>query len=497
MITPYSFQPYLQYPSGESWLSSIESRIFEKITQGQSNSESIRALLEKVSGTWRILADQSAKFEPRLVSYNAYNQRVDLVEMPAQTLQILQEVYGLHPFSKSHPFWFRYLLNYILSKNGESGVCCSLACTDGMVQVLNEFSQGANQKILSFLEEGKEGGYVHGAQFITEIQGGSDVGRNQLLARPTKDDSFQLFGEKWFCSNIIADYFLVTARPEGNPEGPKGIALFLVPAYREKGNRNGYQIHRLKNKLGTRNLPTAEVCFEGAIAYPVGPLDKGLSTIIRVVVTCSRIHSALTSAGFLQRAIADATRYCQFREVFGKPVSAYPLAAKELKEIQHIADRQIAGTLDLIEQKYLRLKETSAQERLSWRIFVMLNKMAVTRESADGIHRAIQLYAGNGIEHEFSPTPRLFNDAVINEVWEGPHHLLISNAFEDLKTSKISAKQFLSYLQITNTELIHDLQECLNPSENGFQLDQSLCEFELLAFRIIHTFQENALSRLG
>lgn len=498
-MSTYSFQPYLQTLSGEQWLSPLESCAFEKITQGQWKSPEIRVLLEKVSGSWRLLADQSAKSEPRIVPYNAYNQRLDTIELPAQTTQLLQEVYGYHPFSKKHPFWFRYFLNYILSKNGESGVCCSIACTDGMVQILNEFPQGENQQILSWLEDGKNSGYVHGAQFITEIQGGSDVGQNQLIAKPTNSSAFQLFGEKWFCSNIIADYFVVTARPEGNPEGPKGIALFLVPAYQASGARNGYHIRRLKNKLGTRNLPTAELNFEGATAYPIGPLDKGLSNIIRVVITCSRIHSALTSAGFLQRALGDAKRYCQFREVFGKPIASYPLARKELKEIQQIADRQTAGTLELIAQKYLKAtpeKETSAQERLAWRVFIMLNKMAVTRESAEGIHRVIYLYAGNGIEHEFSPTPRLLNDAIINEVWEGPHHLLISNAFEDLRSAKMSAKQFLSYLRIDDAALIHDLQECLNPTETGFQLDQTLCEFETLAFRIIHTFQENALKNL-
>lgn len=497
-MNPYSFQAYKQQQS-QSWLSTEEIRVLTRISANQFDPKQpeIASFLEKNSHTWRELADQSALEEPKLVSYNAYNQRQDQVKMPDKSQRLMEEVYHFRPFSKKHPFWYRYFCNYFLSKNGEAGVCCSIACTDGMVQALHEFPNEQIRPISEWLEEGKAGRYVHGAQFVTEIQGGSDAGKNIVSAKAQTPQTYLLTGEKWFCSNVIADYFLVTARPEGSPEGPKGIALFLVPAYSENGLRNGYQIRRLKNKLGTRNLPTVELCFDGAIAYPVGPLEKGLSNMIRLVITCSRVHAALTSSGFLQRVIADVTQYTKFREVFGKPIQSYPLAQRDLKAIQHAANRQMAGSFEIIARRWLKAPHSDPQiarkEQLALRVLIMLNKMGVTRESAESIHRAIHLYAGNGIEFEFSPTPRLLTDAIINEVWEGPHHLLITNAFEDLKTVGLTAEEFITFAQVKPEEekdLTNELKRCLKEPK----AEEGLQQFESVALKVLRSFQERALA---
>jgi alkylation response protein AidB-like acyl-CoA dehydrogenase len=84
---------------------------------------------------------------------------------------------------------------------------------------------------------------VHAAQFVTEIQGGSDVGANAVEALPD-GGAFRLHGAKWFCSNVNADWFLVSARPRGAPAGSKGVAIFSCPPTRATASRGATETMR-------------------------------------------------------------------------------------------------------------------------------------------------------------------------------------------------------------------------------------------------------------
>src|SRR5947209_20261150 len=111
-----------------------------------------------------------------------------------------------------------------------------------------------------------------GAMFLTEKQGGSDVGLTATIARPRPGEIFadntlqrqwELWGDKCFCSNVSADLILTLARPEGAPAGTRGLGLFLLPSMLDEGTRNAYTINRLKDKLGTRSMATGEVTLHG------------------------------------------------------------------------------------------------------------------------------------------------------------------------------------------------------------------------------------------
>ncbi len=105
-----------------------------------------------------------------------------------------------------------------------------------------------------------------------------------------------------FCSATHADYAMVTAKPAGSEK----IALFVLPSWlpgnKEKEIRNGYTIDRIKWKMGTSELTTAELTFNGALAYPVGPLERGLANVVGTVLTYSRLTVGLSAAGFMTRA---------------------------------------------------------------------------------------------------------------------------------------------------------------------------------------------------
>ncbi len=385
-----------------------------------------------VAGPLRRLAWESARPEnrPAVRHWDGLGRRVDEILLPGSTRRALAEVEGREGLGAPHGDAFAfYGKTYLYWQNGEAGVACSMGCTDGLVRVLEALGdRREHQEAVDRIRSSTSERVWHGAQFVTEIQGGSDVPANAVRATPHGDE-FRLHGRKWFCSNINADYFLVTARPDGAPAGATGVALFLVPAFDPAGGRerNGHTVDRLKEKLGTRELATAEVTFQGARAFPVGPLDRGLSNLIRYVLVPSRLACVISAAAFLRQAERVADAYAGFRTAFGRTIRDYPLVQEALDDLARSRRRALATVFGL-----LALWEGNEEERTDFRVLLSLAKSTLTREATEQLRRAMAVLAGNGIEEEFSELPRLFRDSVIMETWEGPHNVLLTQALRDM-----------------------------------------------------------------
>src|SRR5690606_38699333 len=140
-------------------------------------------------------------------------------------------------------------------------------------------------------------------------------------------------GEKWFCSNINADQFLVMARPEGAQDGTRGLGVFLVPRRLDDGSTNGFYIRRLKDKLGTRTLASVELEFVDAVAYPTGGVDEGFKNTVELVLNTSRLMNAVSCAGVMRRAYVEAASYACTRRAFGQPIASYPLVQEAVADI--------------------------------------------------------------------------------------------------------------------------------------------------------------------
>lgn len=398
------------------------------------------------------LAEESARPEnaPALRHFDAHNHRVDEVALPASTLRALAIAEGEERLGALHgdPFVF-YAMGYLSGQNGEAGFGCSMACTDGLVRALEGLGDRPEHAEAAARVRGSHGGrVVHGAQFVTEIQGGSDVPANALAARPD-GDRFRLSGQKWFCSNVNADYFLVTARPEGAPAGGRGVALFLVPAFADpraaRGPRNGYTIDRLKDKLGTRELATAEVTFHDALATPVGPLDRGLANLLHHVLATSRMGCISIAAATLRQAERVSGAYASFRTAFGQPIRAFPLVREAHARIAAARARALATLLDLVRLwPHASKPDAASPEAVAFRVMVSLAKPALTRLATMQAHDAMIVMGANGIEERFSPLPRLFRDAVIMETWEGPHDVLHTQALRDMARYEIDPAPFVA-----------------------------------------------------
>ena len=377
---------------------------------------------------------------PTLVPYDAWGEldRVQLQVHPA-TERVLADALKAGAATDPDPF-VRYGLAYLHGQVGEAGVNCPLACTDGLVRAVQELGgstecEAAVDHILTQTPDAP----VHAAQFVTEVQGGSDAATNAVIARAQGDGSWRLSGKKWFCSNAWAQYWVLTARPEGGPDGARGVGLFLVPRERPAGKPNGFRMDRLKDKLGSRALPTGEMTLEGAVGWQLGDLSSGLSNMVRIVLTTSRFWNALLAASTIRAAERIARCYAGFRSAFGQRIDSFPLVARSLQELATDARNYTAAGFEVLaawEAAAAPLREGAkpdADAAVRARILVMLAKTCATERATQRVHDAMMILAGNGIEERFSALPRLWRDAAILETWEGPHGLLLTRSLLDLR----------------------------------------------------------------
>ncbi len=334
-------------------------------------------------------------------------------------------------------------LTYLFGHNGEVPHLCSIACTAGLVKAMVRCGSGwMRETWLPRLLDRDYDRRWHAAQFLTEVQGGSDVGANAACARLVDRDrnAWRIRGEKWFCSNVGADLSAMSARPEGAPAGTPGLALFVVPRRLDDGRPNGLRIRRLKPKLGTRTLPTAEVDFDDALAYPLGALDEGFKLMMGVIINTSRLEVAIGCSAIMRRAWLEASRYARLREAFGRRLVEFPAVRAQLAEMRALATGGLAFTLFVaaLEDRLSR-SGVSPEDDPLFRVAVNVNKYACAVDAGVVVHHAIEILGGNGTIEDVSPLPRLYREVPVQESWEGPHNTLMAQVLRDSARSKMHA----------------------------------------------------------
>ncbi len=374
---------------------------------------------------------------PRLMRYSGIGERIEAVQFHPNhdsngALVWRSGILSLqaHPGSSVA----QMTLFYLLSHSGEAGHCCSIACTSGLIRALQQAAAPpVREKFLPPLLDSNYATMQHGAQFLTEVQGGSDVGANAVRAVDHGDGTWRISGEKWFCSNINADQFLVMARPEGGEEGTGGLGAFLIPRKLDDGATNGFYIRRLKDKLGTRTLASAELDFVDAVAYPIGAVDAGFKITVELVLNTSRLLNAVSCAGIMRRSAIEAATYACSREAFGAPIAQYPLVQEAVADI--LTENYAATASGFALAHLLDKIETGAgtdSDKAVYRLLVNLNKYITSIRGSESIHRAIEVLGGNGAIESFSILPRLYRDMVVLESWEGTHNVLCLQVLRDL-----------------------------------------------------------------
>ena len=300
---------------------------------------------------------------------------------------------------------------------------CPVAMTDGAARLLSDASGvGQAREVLEHLISRNPGEAWTSGQWMTERQGGSDVGQNAVVAK-RDGDRWRLFGQKFFCSNIGCEVALALARPEGAASGTRGLALFVVRREGPDGSRNRYRIDRLKDKLGTRAMATGEVTLEGAHAELVGAAERGFAQMT-AMLNITRLHNAITAAGIMRRAVMLASAYAGQREAFGRKLEAHPLHREVLAQMAAEADGALYLTMRMA-QLLGRIEASSADatELALFRVGIALAKLYTAKQAVAVASEAIECFGGQGYMED-TGLPRLLRDAQVLPIWEGTTNVL-------------------------------------------------------------------------
>ena len=408
-------------------------------------SDRMAALVDRATRFGRVVVDTvgpaCARYEhrahlPELARYDSIGHRIEAVHFDADYHRAGAAVWGSGLVAESGVPGRAYeqaTLLYLLSLEGEAGHACPAVCTIGLARALRRVADPAIRD--RFLPPLLDTDYAHaqrGSQFLTEVQGGSDVGANATVARPQDDGSYAISGEKWFCSVADAQQFLVTARVPDGPPGTRGLGCFVVPRVVD-GEPNGFVLRRLKEKLGTRGMASGEIDLDGACGWPIGAVENGFRTAVGVVLNTSRWMTAIGSTGMMRRAYLEASAYARHRRAFGHTIGEFPstratiadlrvmwLGALHLVfELTALEDRIDAGTAD---------DEIGAYHRF----LVNATKYALSIDATAATRSAIEVLGGNGTIEDFSVLPRLYRDSIVYESWEGTHNVLAAQVLADL-----------------------------------------------------------------
>ncbi|TSI07466.1 acyl-CoA dehydrogenase family protein [Lysinibacillus sp. BW-2-10] len=433
--------------------------------------------------------------EPRLKRYNQYGEEISEVWVNEGYKKTIQQTYNtgivgyvhkeIPQLGKKGNYVYSFAQGYLLS-HAEPGFYCPVTLTMATAYLLDHYAdEDVKSRFLSHVCSTGEVELFEGATFLTERQGGSDVGANVVEAR-FDGENYRLYGEKYFASNAgMCGVAMVLARREGAATGSKGLTLFAVPWKKEDGSVNGLRIRRLKDKLGVRAVPSGEVEFDGALAYVVGDPDKGIYYMLEAL-NLSRICNAIASVGIMRRAYLEAKHYVSNRNAFGQVLTNYPMIQDSLAKFAAKLHVEVATTFDLI-QLYDAVSNGEATEKdvILNRLNIAIMKKETAEQAVKYASEAIELHGGNGYIEDFV-TPRLLRDAQVLTVWEGTANILaleLIRLFKKFDAHQLFINEMTSRLDAIKSsnlkgiviEKVRSLEEDLNLFST---LDDAMQTFE-------------------
>jgi len=364
------------------------------------------------------LAERAESNPPRLVNYDAWGGRVDRLQVEPAWLELVK--IGLESGLVSIPYGsdagphsriVQFALEHLFIPVSATANC-PIAMTDAAVKVLLSQDELLAQKYVPRLTAHKDA-WTSG-QWMTEREGGSDVGRTSTRA-VNQDGTWRLYGTKWFTSATTAQVALALARPEGAPDGSGGLSLFLLELKDAQGLWNGIRVRRLKDKLGTKALPTAELELDGAVAIPVGELGGGVRKIAPML-NITRLHCAVGGSAAIGHGLMLARDYAASREAFGSELRDLPVHQGWIARIASVYEATLVQIFRVAELLG-KMEHGGGGDELV-RVLVPLTKLACARQGVWGTSELIESFGGAGYVED-TGLPRLLRDAHVQCIWEG------------------------------------------------------------------------------
>ena len=372
--------------------------------------------------------------EPTLVQWDAWGNRIDRIEVTPlwrRAAQIAAQA-GLIaiPYERAHGRYSRvhqFAAVYLFHPSSDV-YTCPLAMTDGAARTLlvSNNTQLIERAVPRLTNRDPAQAWTSG-QWMTESTGGSDVGASLTRAERDEQGQWRLYGKKWFTSAITSQMALTLGRPAGNGPGGSGLAMFYVETHDHAGRLNGMRVERLKDKLGTRKVPTAELFLDGARAELVGDTRNGTRNIEPMLVV-TRAWNSVTSVAFMRRALALARSYSEQRRAFGSMLSELPLHVDTLAGLEAETRGAFLLAFELVElMGRLEAGELSDQQRALLRLLTPIAKLLTAKQAVAVVSECIEAFGGAGYVED-TGLPALLRDTQVLPIWEGTTNVLSLDA---------------------------------------------------------------------
>jgi alkylation response protein AidB-like acyl-CoA dehydrogenase len=373
--------------------------------------------------------------EPQLTQWDAWGNRVDRIEVTplwrvAERIAVEHGVVATAYESKNGSLSRvqQCALAYLFTPSTDI-YSCPLAMTDGAAWTLmTSGNQKLIERVLPHLVTRDREQFWTAGQWMTELTGGSDVGLSETIAKKEESQNpdardYRLYGRKWFTSAVGAQIALTLARPEGNPAGGRGLALFYLETRDENGCLNNIEINRLKDKLGTRKVPTAELTLTGTRAQLVKGTTDGVRNITPVL-NITRLWNGISAVALMRRGLALASSYARKRVAFGAPLSEKPLHMDTLVGLQ--AEAEAAFHLAFYVAELTGLNETGEIDETQARLLRLLTpvmKLITGKQAVTIASEVLECFGGAGFIED-TGLPVLLRDSQVLPIWEGTTNVL-------------------------------------------------------------------------
>ncbi len=380
-------------------------------------------------GDIMVAGDEAEASPPRHVAYDAWGHRVDRIEVADgwRSLERIAVEEGLVAlaYERAHGPWSRVhqMARVYLYAPSSAIFSCPVAMSDGAARALELHGDEALRSgpFSRLITRDPARAWTSG-QWMTERSGGSDVSDTATEARPV-GGGWQLHGTKWFTSATTSEMAMTLARPTGAAAGGRGLSLFFVKLRDESGALRGIRVNRLKDKLGTRALPTAEVELDGTPATLVGGEGNGVRKIA-AMFNITRIHNAINAAALMRRATALATDYAARRIAFGRVIAEQPLHAATLSTLHAACSGALILSLRVAElQGREECGVATDDETALLRLLTPVAKLYTGKQVVAVTSEALEAFGGAGYIED-TGLPRLLRDAQVLPIWEGTTNVL-------------------------------------------------------------------------
>ena len=382
--------------------------------------------------------------EPRLTQWDAWGNRVDKIELTpvwrlAERIAVKHGVVAT-AYEQKHGSFSRVhqcALAYLFTPSTDI-YSCPLAMTDGAARTLMlSGNRALIDRALPHLITREPEEFWTSGQWMTELTGGSDVGLTETIARE-ENGTYRLYGRKWFTSAISSQMALTLARPEGNPAGGRGLALFYVETRDEQGRPNNIEVNRLKDKLGTRKVPTAELTLNGTPAQLVMGTTDGIRNIAPLL-NITRLWNGISAVSLMRRGLALSRDYASKRFAFGAPLSEKPLHMDTLAGLE--AEFEGAFHLAFYVAELVGRSETgeiSEEDALLLRLLTPVMKLTTAKQAVAVSSEVLESFGGAGYVED-TGLPVLLRDAQVLPIWEGTTNVLALDTLRALNDDSLTA----------------------------------------------------------